>query len=163
MDNIQKKLGLKIKQLRIIKGLSRQQAADKLQMSVAGYGSIERGETDISITRLVLVSQIFNVDLIDLLDRNFADNSTTNDLILPTSSEKCKCMLDAQKNEIDRYKFMVDSQKKEIYNLEQQILQLYEIIDFIKKISFDPMIPTSIDSTKINSRICNNSNLSQIR
>lgn len=65
-----KQVGIKIRQLRAIKGWSRQQVADKLEISVAGYGGIERGEIDIPITRLAQISEVFEIALPDLLGWN---------------------------------------------------------------------------------------------
>ena len=42
-------------------GLTQEQVADYLNMSVNGYGDIERGETDIKYSRLVQISNLFNM------------------------------------------------------------------------------------------------------
>jgi len=45
---LKKEIGIKIKQMRTIKGWSREHMADKLKMSVSNYGNIERGETNLT-------------------------------------------------------------------------------------------------------------------
>jgi transcriptional regulator with XRE-family HTH domain len=45
---LKKAIGIKIKQMRTIKGWSREHMADKLKMSVSNYGNIERGETNLT-------------------------------------------------------------------------------------------------------------------
>lgn len=42
----------KIKNLRKLKGWSQEEIAHKLDMTASGYGSIERGETDVKLSRL---------------------------------------------------------------------------------------------------------------
>jgi transcriptional regulator with XRE-family HTH domain len=56
---LHEKIGL----LRKIKGWSQEEMADKLQMSVHGYANIERGETDVQLSRLEQISQVFGLVL----------------------------------------------------------------------------------------------------
>ena len=51
----------KIKLLRLTKDWSREEVAAKLDMSPNGYGSIERGETDVNLSRLKKIAQLFGV------------------------------------------------------------------------------------------------------
>jgi len=125
-----KQVGVKIKQLRTIKGWSRQQIADRLEMSVTGYGGIERGETDVCITRLARIATVFEIALSDLLGWNekitfnlSQDNNQdcdnlqawqfgspsqeTKDLILKNELEKCRLLQQAQQTEIKQLKKII--------------------------------------------------------
>lgn len=74
----------KIAWLRKIKGWSQEDIAERLGMSATGYGKIERGETDIPLSRLEQLSGILEIGLTDLIgleDRavlNFASSHTQN-------------------------------------------------------------------------------------
>jgi len=134
-----KHLAMKIKDLRHIKGWTRQQAADKLEMSVAGYGNIERGDTDISITRLAQIAEMFEISLADLLTLNektiFNFTGTHNNdchhwQVTSSLNEAEKLEL---KNELEKCHLIQQAQAKEIENLQQQIMQLQEIIALLKK------------------------------
>jgi transcriptional regulator with XRE-family HTH domain len=135
-----KHVAMKIKELRNIKGWTRQQAADKLEMSVAGYGNIERGDTDISITRLAQIAEMFGISLVDLLTLNektiFNFSGTHNNdcchnwQVNSSSNEAEKLGL---KNELEKCQLIQQAQEKEIENLKQQIVQLQEIIALLKK------------------------------
>jgi transcriptional regulator with XRE-family HTH domain len=123
-------VGVKIKQLRAIKGWTRQQMADKLEMSLAGYGGIERGETDISITRLAQIADTFEITLTDLLGWN------ENQVFNFTKTEKCNNWLVGStastetitlKNELEKCQLINLAQATEIENLKKQISQLEEI------------------------------------
>lgn len=60
----------KIRLVRQLKGWSQEEVADKLEMSQNGYGSIERGETDVNLSRLEQIAALFGIKLSDLLELN---------------------------------------------------------------------------------------------
>jgi transcriptional regulator with XRE-family HTH domain len=60
----------KIRFVRQLKGWSQEDVASKLGMSPNGYGSIERGETDVNLSRLEQIAQMFGIKLSDLLELN---------------------------------------------------------------------------------------------
>lgn len=59
-----------IKFFRKLRGWSQEELADKLGMSLNGYGDIERGTTDIPFSRLNQITQTFGVNLNELLGLN---------------------------------------------------------------------------------------------
>ncbi len=61
-------VNLNIKKIREKKGISRGKMADMLGITLNGYGKIERGEVDITITRLYQLSEIFGLSIIDFFD-----------------------------------------------------------------------------------------------
>lgn len=61
------KLHEKIRSMRQQQGWSQEQMADKLNMSVSGYAHIERGETDIQLSRLEQIAKVLGMDLLELL------------------------------------------------------------------------------------------------
>ncbi len=63
-----KKVLNNIKRLRELKGLTREQVADELSMTVSGYSKIERGEVDPGISRLNQLCKILGVELLQLFD-----------------------------------------------------------------------------------------------
>jgi transcriptional regulator with XRE-family HTH domain len=56
----------KIRSMRLSKGLSQEDMADKLYMSVNGYANIERGETDVPVSRLEKIAAAFEIELLEL-------------------------------------------------------------------------------------------------
>jgi transcriptional regulator with XRE-family HTH domain len=56
----------KIRLVRQAKGLTQEDVANKLQMSVNGYGDIERGETDVNLSRLEQLANLFEMTLAQL-------------------------------------------------------------------------------------------------
>jgi transcriptional regulator with XRE-family HTH domain len=57
----------KIRFMRQSKGWSQEEMADKLNLSVNGYANIERGETDVQISRLEKIAETFGMELLELL------------------------------------------------------------------------------------------------
>jgi transcriptional regulator with XRE-family HTH domain len=56
----------KIRFIRQAKGLTQEDVANKLEMSVNGYGDIERGETDVNLSRLEQLASLFEIKLSEL-------------------------------------------------------------------------------------------------
>jgi transcriptional regulator with XRE-family HTH domain len=70
-------IGSKIKKIREIKGWTQEAMADKVGMSVQGYGKLERDEADIPFSRLEQISTVFNMkpeDLICFDEKNVFNN-----------------------------------------------------------------------------------------
>ena len=65
---MKKKVGERIRVARVTKGLSQQNMVDELGLTVASYSNIERGVTDITITRLFEIARILQVKIENILD-----------------------------------------------------------------------------------------------
>ncbi|WGE31660.1 helix-turn-helix domain-containing protein [Actinobacillus genomosp. 2] len=61
------KINEKIRHLRENHHLSQEVMADKLGMSVTGYAKIERGEVRSNLPRLEQISEVFDMDICELL------------------------------------------------------------------------------------------------
>ena len=77
-------VGEKIKKLRELKNYTQQHMAEKLDLSLSGYGKIERNDTDISVSKLEKIAEVLGVELSTILnfDEKFifyvADNKQAN-------------------------------------------------------------------------------------
>jgi len=65
IDRLKKQLGLRLKELRLAKGL-KQEDLEQLGFSYRYYGRIERGLVNITLDTLVRLCEIFEVSLPDL-------------------------------------------------------------------------------------------------
>nr|WP_295926944.1 helix-turn-helix transcriptional regulator [uncultured Dyadobacter sp.] len=65
--NVTSNLSEKIRQIRLQKGLSQENMADMLGLSTTAYGDIERGRTELSVSRLENVAKLLDVQLPELL------------------------------------------------------------------------------------------------
>ena len=57
----------KIRKIREAKDWSQEQMAEKLNMSLSGYAKIERGESKIYLDKLEQIAQVFDIDVIELM------------------------------------------------------------------------------------------------
>jgi len=73
-------IGTKVRQIRELKGLSQENMANELGLSVTGYGKIERNEVSLNYERLLRISEILDVKLETLIgfDKNVAFNNFNN-------------------------------------------------------------------------------------
>ena len=65
IENIKKKLGLRLKELRLARGLN-QEDLEPLGFSYRYYGKIERGLANVTLETLARLCEIFEVGLSDL-------------------------------------------------------------------------------------------------
>lgn len=112
------KIGENIKKLRELKGYTQEDMASKLNISQNGYSKIEREETDVQFSRLVQISQVLDVNLLDLIafdgqrllfNVSNTNNQTgvaylNNDLptILKEVGKQYESRIEAQQKEIER-------------------------------------------------------------
>lgn len=129
--NLKKHIGLKIKQLRIGKQWSRQQVAEKLNISLTAYANIERGETDICITRLEEISELFNIGLSDLLGTekatyNFTGTHNYCHNVQVNSSHSAELKEFLLKKELEKCQLEINFLKEENFRLKEILSWLKE-------------------------------------
>jgi len=123
----------KLKVLRLCKGWSQDEMAEKLGYSANGYAKIERGETDIKVDKLEKIAGAVGVDLQQLIGlneknifnviENFTQSSQTGNIYL--TETQCA-------HELEKSYLLLQERDKEIENLKQQIAQLQEINNLLK-------------------------------
>ena len=57
-----------IKKFRELKNITREELADKLEMSLSGYSKLERGEVEITLTKLYRIADILEVSVSQILN-----------------------------------------------------------------------------------------------
>ena len=57
----------KIRKIREAKDWSQEQMAEKLNLSLNGYAKIERGESKIYLDKLEQIAQVFDIDVVELM------------------------------------------------------------------------------------------------
>lgn len=88
--------GERIRQLRLQKGYSQENMADELGISTTAYGDIERNKTDITMSRLHRLADIFNMSTTELI----VDNQTNN---IPHELEKLRLENEKLRIEVEKY------------------------------------------------------------
>lgn len=67
-----KKVGEKIRQLRVLRGLSQENLAEEIGMSAGNFGKIERGDIDLSSTHLLQIAKVLKVSVGELFESPIA-------------------------------------------------------------------------------------------
>jgi hypothetical protein len=107
------KINEKIRQLREQHQLSQENMADKLGMSVTGYAKIERGEVRSNLPRLEQISEVFDMDICELLSYGESEKVYFNNSVTESTNS----------NNSNNFLFAVGND-----NLEKAIQQLQLII-----------------------------------
>lgn len=135
----------KIRFIRQQKGWSQEETADKLNMSANGYGSIERGETDVNLSRLEEIAVTFGVNVSEFFDEEVKNafylsgtnnTATQNNQILgychfATDTPNCDYL--RQKMELEKQTFVCEQKEKEITLLREENALLKEINTLLKR------------------------------
>ncbi|MBD1386453.1 helix-turn-helix transcriptional regulator [Mucilaginibacter rigui] len=103
-----KSAGKNIRTLRHERGWSQEDVANRLGISIPAFSKIETGVTDINLSRLEQIANIFEVSVVNLLSLEYTEEPSTQDLSLSI----------VQKKLTDR--------EVEITNLQRKVILLYE-------------------------------------
>jgi transcriptional regulator with XRE-family HTH domain len=131
----------KIKFLRLSKDWSQEDVAIKLEMSPNGYGCIERGETDVNLSRLKQIAKLFGVELSSLFDdgKNIFNlngdaqysgwiHNQNNSGFSEYSTEYLQL-----KSELEKQLFFVELKDKELAMKDREIAYLKELLELHKQ------------------------------
>ena len=110
----------KIKLVRQIKGFTQEDIAEQLGMSPNAYGDIERGDTDVKLSRLLQLAKLFEMKPAELFEPS--DKTSVNF----KGNNQCKNhFYIGSSNEIETEKFVIEQKDKEIALLKR-IIELME-------------------------------------
>jgi len=118
------KLHEKIRCNRKLKGWSQEDIAAKLEMSSNGYGSIERGDTDVNLSRLNSIAELFDMTLLELMSFDLNSIPSTTPSVINHQSETHAKM----QFELEKQKLMLEIANQKITTLEFEIENLRKII-----------------------------------
>ena len=131
LHELQIKIGKEIKRLRMVSEMTQEQVAEGLHLDRNAYGEIERGKTDIHLSRLVQIANFFEVEIEDLVGSN---NRTVFYVNGGTSNTQSNLYNDyrgvspevfALQHELEKAQLQIEHLGKECSN-QQKIIQLLE-------------------------------------
>lgn len=142
-------LSERIRFMRMFKKWSQDEMAAKLHMAVSGYAKIERGETDISFSRLEQIAKTFEIELISLIGMNeksvfnLIDSPNACNYNNPTNTHHAhanthstvnvySCEAVKFQHENEKLLLVLEQKDKQIDSLQQQVSDLREIISLLK-------------------------------
>lgn len=110
-----KTLGKKIRLLRHQKGWSQEDVAKRLDISIPAFSKIETGITDINLSRLEQISNLFEMSVVQLLTFNDTEQQEKYNSDLEVVTKKLK------------------EREAEVIDLQKKIIELFEEIRAAKK------------------------------
>jgi transcriptional regulator with XRE-family HTH domain len=129
----------KIRTLRTSKGWTQENMAELLGLSPNGYSNIERGETELTMSRLEQIAKLFEMSALDLLSvgekggfnltgtNNNNNNSQNN-------SPSCNFYTDqALAHENEKLKIQLTAKEKENQLLNERIRDLENLVALLGK------------------------------
>lgn len=126
----------KIRLVRQAKGLTQEEVAEKLDMSVNGYGDIERGETDVNLSRLEQLADLFEITLVQLVGLDgkniFTNNGTQHSQNNNCTIHSCPADYVQLKIDFEKQAVLVLQKNSEIKLLHERISDLNRIIKLLE-------------------------------
>lgn len=101
-------LGRRIRLLRHQRGWSQEDVAKRLSISIPAFSKIETGITDVNLSRLNQISNLFELSLVQLL-----------------STEDTEESKEAQ-DELREVKVKLQEREQEVIELQKKVISLYE-------------------------------------
>jgi len=105
-----KTIGKKIRLLRHQKGWSQDDVAKKLDISIPALSKIETGVTDINLSRLDQIAELFEITAIQLLGNDQSGNT------------------DQVAGELDELNKVLMEREADVINLQHKVIELFEAI-----------------------------------
>jgi transcriptional regulator with XRE-family HTH domain len=120
----------KIRLIRETKGLTQEQLAEKLKMSPSAYGDIERGDSDIKLSRLEKIAESLEIKLSELFELN--EKGSLN-VITFSNDNKSKVYIGSSASELEKQLAINGLQVKELAMKDRETENLREIITLLKR------------------------------
>ncbi|WP_420147760.1 helix-turn-helix domain-containing protein [Spirosoma sp.] len=105
----------KIRLQRLQRGLSQENMADLLNLSTTAYGDIERGKTDLTLSRLNQIAQVLDVAPVTLLTDEAISAQVVEvktDAVLNHELETLRLTVEKQQLEVDKLRLEAEYWKK---------------------------------------------------
>jgi len=121
----------KIRLIRQIKNWSQEDMASKLEMSVNGYANIERGDTDVQLSRLKQIAKVFEMELSELIGVN--EKNVLNVTGTCNTTQFNQSHITSDSMELIELKHELEKARLLIALREQENAYLKEIIKLMKQ------------------------------
>ena len=124
----------RIKMFRNIKGWSQEYVANQLEISLNAYGCIERGDTDVNLSRLKQIAHLFEIDLSELFNPtentilNLGGSPQNNQWCHVNNSDNNLCL----QHELEKQILLNEMQNKAMIEKDEQLASLRKIIELLE-------------------------------
>ncbi|WP_386695409.1 helix-turn-helix domain-containing protein [Lonepinella sp. MS14435] len=126
------KINDKIRLLREEHLYSQEQMAEKMHLSTNSYGKIERGETKLTLNKLEQIADIFDLDVVELIqncdEKNIAYQVNHYGSNIFSSANNIKDIL----NENEKLNLIIAHKDETIKRQQEEITLLKEMLNLLK-------------------------------
>jgi transcriptional regulator with XRE-family HTH domain len=117
----------KIRLIRESKGLTQEDVAKKLDISVNSYGDIERGNTNLKLNRLEQIAKILEISLPELID------TSDKGILNINFKNKQRDVYFGSSSELEKQQLIIELKDKELAMKDRENENLREIIALLKR------------------------------
>lgn len=118
----------KIKLVRNARGLTQEEVAEEIGISLNAYGDIERGDSDPKLSKLQKIAEVLEINLCELLDLN--DKAT---LSINFNKQGRHNVYINSDSEFEKQKLICEFKDKEIEMYKQKVADLTKMIELLEK------------------------------
>jgi len=133
-EGLSMKIYERIKFLRQTKNWSQEEMAQRLEMSINGYARIERGETDLQLSRLEQIVKVFDMDLAEFFGIN--EKTVFNLAVKQTNQNHWYISSTVSQtellHELEKAHLLLQERDKEVGYLKQEMTYLKELVTALK-------------------------------
>lgn len=108
---MKERIAEKIRLLRLSRNLSQQNIADELNITVAAYSNIERGVSDINLTRLEAIARILGTTPTELISDSSGDGEQT---FMNTVNQQLLLMM----KQLELFRHQLEALQQEVRSLK---------------------------------------------
>jgi transcriptional regulator with XRE-family HTH domain len=143
-QELQIKIGKKLKELRVVNGWTQEEASKQLHICRNTYSDIELGKTDIALSRLIQFANFYDVDVDYFVSENgkvvfYLTGNQNTQAKIDKIEKQCNeyhgsVAEEKMQNKLEEMQGKLDGAKEaEIENLKIQIAQLQKINALLEK------------------------------
>jgi transcriptional regulator with XRE-family HTH domain len=121
----------KIRLIRETKGLTQEQLAEKLKMSPSAYGDIERGDSDIKLSRLKKIAESLELKLSELFELD--EKGALNIINSLNPDNQSKIYIGSSAAELEKQLAINELKDEKLAMKDREIENLREIIALLKR------------------------------
>lgn len=118
-----------IRELRENQNWTQEEMAEKLGMSKNGYAKIERGESDVTLSRLEQIANIFNINISDIIktnDKNLA-------VVIGDGDNNVQNNYNSYQSDIEKLELIIQHKDVLLQQKENEIQALKQIIQLLQE------------------------------
>ncbi|MCK5717160.1 MAG: helix-turn-helix transcriptional regulator [Thiomargarita sp.] len=119
--------------MRSLKKWTQEEMAEKLKISIRSYAKIERGETNVNLSRLEQIAEVMEIDLSKLLGLDEKNVFNVNNSQCQHFDNWHVISSNQQSYDLEKSQLIIEQQKTEIDYLKQQVIDLRKINDMLTK------------------------------